>query len=368
MKLSIIICTFNRSTELEQLLEDLSAQHRRLRSNEGKEIEVILVDNNSMDSTSEVAYRFVENTSLSIKYFTHDHFGLTPCRNLAISKASGDLLAFIHDDINLDEDWLKEVYKVASNCQDQEVGVYGGRSIPMWQDSLPEWLNLEPPYAVSQEVFTGHTHGDEETYYPFESEFGLAEFPSGVNVLVRKEIFENCGDFRVDLGASAAGGMGLYDDFEFFEYLYCLKIPMLYLPQVIVFHPVSRSQLKIQNVRRWYFKSGRAHYWMAHTDRMKRAPHPLLGIEPKFRKLIPRSALKKINGVPAYLYLKLFSLITWWLVLHLSFDSKRKNYLSYKISEAMGEIDAAAMVNEIEASRKFSFKDRLMRKGIIQSG
>ncbi len=366
MKLSIIICTFNRSTELEQLLEDLALQHRRLRSSESGEIEVVLVDNNSMDNTSEVAYRFIESTGLSIKYFTHDRFGLTQCRNLAITKATGDLLAFLHDDVNLDDDWLKEAYKIACNCKEQEIGVYGGRSIPMWQDTIPEWLNLEPPYAIKQEVFTGHSHGDSEEYYPFQSDFGIAEFPCGANVLIRREIFENCGDFRTDLGANAAGGFGLNDDVEFFEYLSCLKIPMLYVPQIIVYHPINALQLTIQSIRRWYYKSGKASYWMTHTDRMKRDPHPLFAVEPKYRQLFTQVPEGKMNGVPFYLYVKLFVQSMWWTALHLSLDTKRRNYLSYRISETMGQIDAAAMISETVVHQKFSFRNRIAKKGILR--
>lgn len=367
MKLSIIICTFNRSFELEQLLEDICVQHRKLSKDEAKEVEVILVDNNSFDNTGEVVYKFVENTELSIKYFTEKKLGLASARNLAVTKATGDLLAFLHDDVNLDEDWLKEAYKLADHCHDQEIGVYGGRSVPMWQEDFPQWLNLQPPYGVRQEVFNGHSYGDEEQYYPFDTEFGLAEFPSGVNVLVRREIFENCGNFRTDLGPSAAGGFGMLDDYEFFEFLSMLKIPMLYVPQCIVYNPVSPSKMTIQNIRRWYFKHGRAQYWIAHTDRMKREPHPLFGIDPKLRRWLPNFARDKFKGVPLFLYLKFALLTSEWLIQHLSVGSSNRNWLSFKMSEAMGEIEAAALVNEQVTSRKFSFKDRLVKKGIVES-
>jgi len=362
MKLSIIICTFNRSFELEQLLEDICSQHKKLESQ--KDIEIILVDNNSFDNTAEVVYRFVENTELSIKYFTEKKLGLSACRNFAVTKASGDLLAFIHDDINLDEDWLKEAYQLALSCHDQEIGVFGGRSVPMWQEDFPDWLNLQKPYGVRQEVFSGHSFGDEEQYYPFDTEYGTAEFPSGINVFIRKEIFENCGNFRTDLGPSAAGGFSVLDDYEFFEYLSMLKIPMVYVPQCIVYHPVSPSKMTIQNIRRWYFKNGRAQYWIAHTDRMKREPHPLLGINPKFRKIIPAFAKQKFKGVPIFLHMKFFFLTFEWLLQHFSLNSARRHWLSFRISETMGEIEASALVNEQVNSRKFSFKDRLIKKGI----
>lgn len=368
MKLSIIICTFNRAEQLEQLLDDLTTQYKRLKYDDAKEIEVILVDNNSFDNTGEVAYRFIENTGISIKFFTEKKLGLCASRNLGITKASGDLLAFIHDDVTLDDDWLREAIKIANKCLDQEIGVYGGRSIPIWQESFPDWLNLEPPYQVKQDVFTGHSFGDEERFYPFSSEYGIAEFPCSANVLIRKEIFENCGNFRTDLGPSASGGFGMHDDYEIFEYLMMLKIPILYSPQLIVFHPVGPEKMTMQNIRRWYFNSGRALFWISHTDRMKREAHPLIGIAPQYRKLIPEFAKTKVQGIPLYLYLKLSIQGLWWLGLHLSFDLKKRNWLSYKISETLGEIDAAALVTErIHTRRKFSFKDRLVKKGIAST-
>ncbi|MBT6843986.1 MAG: glycosyltransferase family 2 protein [Candidatus Melainabacteria bacterium] len=366
MKLSIIICTFNRSTELEELFEDLMQQIRWLRSSESKDIELVIVDNNSIDNTNEVIYKLIENTELSVKYLTHDSFGLSHCRNLAIEKATGDLLAFIHDDITLDEDWLKEAYKIALQCQDQEIGVYGGRTVPTWQSTLPSWVNIEGRNAIRQEVFRGHSHGDEEALYPFTSDFGYAEYPTSTNFLIRREVFENCGNFRTDLGPSAAGGMTLYDDVEFFEYLSCLKIPMLYMPQLMVFHSVKESRLTLKATRRWYFKYGRAQYWTAFTDRMKRDPNPLLAIETKYRKLVPQSMINKFNGIPMYLYLKIATMSVVWFLHLLTFNSKRRNYLSYRISEALGEIDAAGLVDEMRSSRKFSFRDKLVQKGLLK--
>ncbi|MCE2928870.1 MAG: glycosyltransferase [Candidatus Caenarcaniphilales bacterium] len=367
IKLSIIICTFNRALQLEQLLDDITTQHRRLRSDDACQVELILVDNNSFDESKEMIHRFIESTSMSIKYFVETRLGLTWCRNLAVTKASGDLLAFLHDDISLDDDWLKECYKIASTCKDQEIGIYGGRVIPLWQDSIPDWLCLEAPFNVRQDVFHAHSYGDEEKLYPFESEFGYSQLPSGINVLIRKEVFENCGNFRSDLGPSASGGFGLCDDYEFFEYLSMLKIPMLYIPQSIVFHPVSPNQMSIQYIRRWYFKYGMARFWIAHTDRMKRPVKEFLGIEDKYRYFLPQFLKNTISSIPMYLMFKFSMLCLWWTVLNFSFNTRRKNFISYKISETMGEIDAAALVHERVTSRKFSFKDRLTKKGILDT-
>ena len=349
------------------MLEDLSYQHSRLKEDERGQIEVLLVDNHSFDNTKEIAYKYAESTAMKLKYFLENKRSLAYARNSAIKQANGDLLAFMHDDVTLDEDWLKEALKLASTCQEREIGVYGGRSIPLWQERTPPWLNnMQAPQTVPQEVFTGHSYGDAETFYPIAGEFGYAKVPLGVNVMIRKEIFDNCGDFRTDLGPSASGtSTGLHDDYEFFDYLQTLQIPMLYVPQCIVFHPIHPDKMTPQSIRRWYFKSGKSLYWMAHTDRVKREPDPLFGVPENLKIFFPEfTAEMKILDIPAYLYLKVAYLFLWWLFEWLSMNQSKRYWLTFEFSKVLGEIQAVQLVKETEIKQRFSFKDRLKSKQI----
>ncbi len=61
------------------------------------------------------------------------------------------------------------------------------------------------------------------------------------------------------------------------------------------------------------------------------------------------------------------ALSAWWAILHLSLDAKRRNFISYKISETMGQIDAAAMISETFVNKKFSFRNRLAKKGVLNT-
>lgn len=364
MKLSVIITTYNRANSLEQLLNDLSMQLVILNTSEEKNIEVLIVDNNSNDNTKAVVYKFIEDNRLRIKYIHEEQQGISAARNKAIKQAMGSLLAFLHDDVSLDEDWLQEVYKIADSCMEHEIGIYGGRSIPLWEEDLPEWLDIQAPYGIVQEAFSGHSYGDEEKFYPFESEFGNAKFPCGVNFLVRREIFQNCGDFRTDLGANAAGAFGTHEDYEFFEYLTTIKVPMLYVPQCIVFHPTKPSLLTIQYVRQWYFKAGRALYWMAYTDRLKREPSEFIGIEEAELAWYPSFTKSFVGVVPAYLYLKVFYALCLILYSLLLFDKKKVNYLSFELSKVFGAINAAELIAKKTRFKKFSFEDRIKKKTI----
>jgi len=366
MKLSIVICTFNRAIQLEQLLEDLSYQHARLKPDDKGDVEVILVDNNSFDNTKEVAYKFTESTILPVKYYLENRQGIAAARNCGIKQANGELIAFLDDDLTLDEDWLKEALRIAAGCKDREIGVYGGRSIPLWQERVPKWLNSTPPYGIEQALFTGHNYGDEESFYPVDSDIGVARFPLGTNTMYRREVFDNCGDFRTDLGRNAAGGVGLHEETEFLEYLSMLKVPMLYVPQLIVFHPITSEQMRPENMRRWYFKSGCSLYWMAYTDRMRRTPDRLIGISRRYRVFFPSfmSAIK-ISGVPIYLLIKALAILVYWLLTYLSLNKKRSFWLTMQFSKTLGEIEAAGLVHQQITNKKFSFKDRVKDKALV---
>ena len=365
IKLSIIITTYNRANLLEQLLNDILEQHVSLAPEE-QSIELILVNNNSGDDTKGVIYKFIEANTLSVKYIFEPMQGIAAARNTGIEKSQGNLLAFLHDDISLDEDWLREAYKLASNCLQHEIGVYGGRSIPLWEDALPEWLDLEPPYGVDQDVFRGHSYGDEERFYPFNTEFGKADYPSGINVFIRREIFINCGIFRVDLGANAEGGLGSHEDYEFFDYLAAINIPMLYVPQCIVFHPIKPEHLDEHYVRTSYFKTGRSLYWIAHTDRLKRSAPDLFQINNGDRLFYPEFTKIKIARIPLYLHLKIFYVACELLYILVLFDKKKLHYVTFKLCQVLGEMNAAVLLAQREKNKKFSFKDRIIKKKVIE--
>lgn len=372
IKLSIIISTFNRAIQLEQILEDLTEQLNKMDSDDAKNIEIILVDNNSTDKTKEVAYKFSESTLVSLKYYLEEKQGLSHARNFGVKQAKGDLVAFLDDDLTLDDDWVKESYKLAQNCKDYEIGVYGGRTIPLWQERSPKWLSLEGKYSIDQRVFSSHSYGDEQKYYPFEDEAKkkrerkTVKFPTGTNVLIRKEIFENCGDLRTDLGTNASGGVGLHEDEEFFDYLSALNIPMIYNPLVTAFHPISEEKMSKFYIRRWYFKSGRSSYWIHHTDRMRRKAGKFFGIAKKYQAFFPAfTSSTKILGAPIYLYIKAAYFFCAWLLSHLDIDSKKRFWHGIMFSQAWGELAGARLVERFAQNKKFSFKEKLEAKKLV---
>jgi rhamnosyltransferase len=123
-RVSVVVPTLNAGPHLEELLEKLSAQ----RVSFGHE--VLVIDSGSTDGTVELARRY----GASVHRIPRDEFGHGATRNLGVSLASGEYVAFIvQDAVPLDEWWLAAM--VENLDRDETVaGVYG-RQIPRPESS-----------------------------------------------------------------------------------------------------------------------------------------------------------------------------------------------------------------------------------------
>ena len=101
---SIVICAFN---EEKMLLSCLNSIKTNICS-QTKVTEIIIVDNNSMDSTSDIALKFIKenNNDLLIRYLKIDHVPLTSSRNTAISYCKGSHIIFVDADALVEKGWL----------------------------------------------------------------------------------------------------------------------------------------------------------------------------------------------------------------------------------------------------------------------
>ena len=89
---SIIIPTYNRSYSLPLSLASVIAQNY-------KNIEIIIVDDNSSDNTSAVCQRFMSEFGDIIQYVRNEtNLGAAASRNKGIQLARGDLVTFLDSD------------------------------------------------------------------------------------------------------------------------------------------------------------------------------------------------------------------------------------------------------------------------------
>jgi glycosyltransferase involved in cell wall biosynthesis len=118
MDISLIICTRNRSGQLNACLESV-----RLLTFE-RPWDLILVDNGSVDNTADVIQRFIETSTIPTTHVFESVPGLANARNAGLRLARGELLAFTDDDCYPAEDFLTKIWKAFA---DPSVGYISGR-------------------------------------------------------------------------------------------------------------------------------------------------------------------------------------------------------------------------------------------------
>lgn len=83
--------------------------------------------------------------------------------------------------------------------------------------------------------------------------------PYGVNMAVRKGIFEKYGGFRIDLGPTPDGRIPrANEDTELGRRLMAAGERLKYEPSAVVYHPIPADRLKRKYFLRWHFDYGRA--------------------------------------------------------------------------------------------------------------
>ncbi len=175
--------------------------------------ELLLVDDGSTDGSTAIAQRYAEEYPEKVRYLEHDDHqnrGMSASRNLGISNAKGEYIAFLDaDDIWLPPKLERQVAILGS--QPEAAMVYG--STQMWyswtgkpediQRDRSRRLGVQPNTLVKPPtLLTLFLRGEAAT-------------PATCGVLVRREVIEDIGGFEVSF-------KGMYEDQAFFAKV-CLK-------------------------------------------------------------------------------------------------------------------------------------------------
>ena len=118
MKVSIIICTYNRPDSLAVCLLSVEAQFL-------KPDEVVVVEDDANSKVLKVAEEFKRCDKFKLTHvLTGKRRGLPAARNTGVRVAKGDILAFIDDDVILPPNWLAEIVKCYQETNADGVGGY----------------------------------------------------------------------------------------------------------------------------------------------------------------------------------------------------------------------------------------------------
>ena len=110
MRISVIIPAFNEEDYLPATLDAIEASSAYLLSRGGVDVEVIVVDNNSVDGTADVA------RSRGAKVVDERVQGISRARNAGARRARGDVFVFVDADVLIPRDLLTKISSVMSHA------------------------------------------------------------------------------------------------------------------------------------------------------------------------------------------------------------------------------------------------------------
>ncbi|MFY9683633.1 MAG: glycosyltransferase [Candidatus Sulfotelmatobacter sp.] len=236
MDLSVVLATYNRAASLRVTLESFST----LACPAGMIWELVVVDNNSADSTREVVERFAVTAGFPVRYVFEKRQGKSAALNAGVAEAKGEIIAFTDDDVLLHRDWLANLKRTLDEF---DCSAIAGKVVPQWNHPKPDWLRMEGQFAV-----TNFDLGDElkEVRVP----------PLGANSAFRKDVFRKHGFFRLDLGPNSGHHAITCEDWEFGERLIRGGEKIVYCPAAIVYHPVDPNRTTKKYFLSWYYYNG----------------------------------------------------------------------------------------------------------------
>jgi glucosyl-dolichyl phosphate glucuronosyltransferase len=240
MRITVILCTYNRCQSLATALDSIAAQVLP----EQIEWDVLVVDNNSTDGTREIVEDFCRRYPDRFRYLFEPQQGLSSARNAGVREAMGDVLAFTDDDVIVESTWLQNL--TAGLCSGEWPGA-GGRILPDWPCAPPSWFPQKEWFGMAPLVM-----------FDLSLEAGpITDPPFGANMAFHRSMFEKYGTFRTDLGRCADNTMS-NEDTEFGRRLLAAGERLKYEATAVVHHRVPENRLSRGYFLTWWFNKGRA--------------------------------------------------------------------------------------------------------------
>ena len=249
--LSVVICTRDRPEYLERCLESLQTLSH-------PPDEIVVVDNApSSLATQELVKQFPH-----IKYILEPKPGLDVARNTGVIHSTGNILAYIDDDVIVHPDWSLHLPQA---FQDPQVMAVTGLVIAGALDTEAQRI-FEKYWSFNRGY---RTFLYDSQYFDRYRCLGVPAWRigAGANMAFRRQVFDLVGYFdeRLDVGAAGCSG-----DSEFWYRILAEKWTCRYEPTVVAFHwhrqEMSGFQKQIFNYMRGHvtellIRFEKYHHW-----------------------------------------------------------------------------------------------------------
>ena len=243
LKISAVVCTFNREKYLVKALDSLASQ-----TLSADFFEVVIINNNSTDNTEKVCKEFHQKYSnIQYRYFIETNQGLSFARNRGIDESRAELVTFIDDDAWLDKNFLKELVDFME--QHSEVVSVGGTILLDYEDRRPNWQTKYLASLFGYFKYSDHCEAFKKT-----------DYPRGSNMTFRKSVFEQIGKFNTALGRIGQN-LGGGEEKDIYQRIYSRGLTVYNLPTALVYHAVPVSRTSVDFIRKQAIGVGQSEWY-----------------------------------------------------------------------------------------------------------
>jgi glycosyltransferase involved in cell wall biosynthesis len=268
IKLSVVVCTYNRADLLMEALQSLAGQ-----TVDASLYEILVVDNNSTDGTLQLASSFASR-HVNWRVVAEPSQGLSYARNRGYREAQADWVAYMDDDAKAYPNFIERILYLIDQYHFDAVG---GMFLPWYKYGKPKWFC--DAYASNGMLL---------------DQVGILEksYISGGVSAFKKSVLEDCGGFPTDMGMS--GSKVAYGEETLLQTSMRVKgYSIGFDPLLRIEHVVNPYKLSL----RWLVKAEYCHglaFWAAYGEKVswrrivKRSIELLIFPLTKGRKLTPR--------------------------------------------------------------------------------
>jgi GT2 family glycosyltransferase len=233
--ISVVVATRDRPDSLRACLESLSkVRYQRF--------EIVVVDNNP---TTDDTANLIANQYQSVHYVREDRPGLAAAHNCGLDAVQGEIVAFVDDDVLVDDQWLAAIAEGFAAADD--VGCVTGLILPE-QLETPAQLLVEHRGGYGKgfdlQIFDSGRNRPVDPLFPFAA----GRLGSGANMAFNTEMLRSLGGFdrALGVGTFARGG----DDLSGFFRVIVAGHRLVYQPSAIVWHRHHRDMAALRNMAR----------------------------------------------------------------------------------------------------------------------